>query len=408
MHLLRSERVAAALLLAAAALGLLLANLPATAVLVDVKHAHLDLAWLGVDLSLGHWVSDGLLAIFFFIVAVELKRELVVGELNTPSKALLPAVAALGGVIVPALVFLSFTAGGPTANGWPIPTATDIAFALGVLAVFGRFLPTRVRVFLLALAVLDDLIAILIIAFFFTADANLGYIGLAALAVAAFGAVSRLLRPRSAYLLSRRPHWPVAVALWLLAALAWWFVLQSGVHATLAGVALGFAMSRRPAGRAAHALEPWSNGVVLPLFALTAALVPVPQVRPAEIDPAFWGIVVGLPVGKIIGITVAGLIGGLIARARAGGAAGGAAGGRVLALPDLVVVGALGGIGFTVSLLMNELAFAGLPDVADAGTIAVLLGSGIAIAVSAIIVTARSAHYRRTGEQAGVGGAFSR
>jgi NhaA family Na+:H+ antiporter len=414
LHLLRSERVAAALLLCAAALGLLLANLPFGPALVDLKHAHLDVPWLGLELSAGHWVSDGLLAVFFFIVAIELKRELVVGELNSPSKAMLPAIAAVGGVVVPALVFLVFNAGRETAAGWPIPTATDIAFALGVLAVFGRFLPTRVRVFLLALAVLDDLIAILIIAFFFTADANLGFIGLAAVAVTAFGAVSRLLRPRSPYVLARRALWPVVTVLIVLGLLAWWFVLQSGVHATIAGVALGFAMSRRPGGRAAHALEPWSNGVILPLFAFTAALVPVPQVQPSELDPAFWGILVGLPVGKIIGITIAGLLGALVVRARAGVGPGGTGGAarapaqRPLTFADLLVVGALGGIGFTVSLLMNELAFAGLPEIANEGTVAVLLGSGIAIVVSAVAVSARSAHYRRVGERAGVGGAFSR
>lgn len=408
MHLLRSERASAALLLAAAALGLLLANLPFGATLVDAKHAHLELPWLGIDLSAGHWISDGLLAIFFFIVAVELKRELVVGELNTLSKALLPAIAAVGGVIVPALIFVAFTAGTDRVDGWPIPTATDIAFALGVLAVFGRFLPTRVRVFLLALAVLDDLIAILIIAFFFTSDADLAALGFAAIAIALFGAVSRLLKPRAPYVLARRPQWPVAAALWVLAALAWYFVLQSGVHATIAGVALGFVMARRPGGRAVHTLEPWSNGVILPLFALTAAMVPVPAVSPAQLDPAFWGIVVGLPVGKIVGITLAGLVGGLVMRAVARRAGAAPRVSRALTLPDLVVVGALGGVGFTVSLLMNELAFAGLPEVADEGTIAVLLGSGVAIVASAIAVSLRSAHYRRLGARAGVGGALSR
>lgn len=417
MHLLRSERVSAGLLLAAAALGLLLANLPFGPALIDAKQSHLDLPWLGIDLSIGHWISDGLLAIFFFIVAVELKRELVIGELNSLSKALLPAIAAVGGVLVPALIFLVLTAGTATADGWPIPTATDIAFALGVLAMFGKFIPTRVRIFLLALAVLDDLIAILIIAFFFTTDADLAALGYAAIAIVAFGAVSRLLKPRSAYVLARRRQWPIAAVLWVLGILAWYFVLQSGVHATIAGVALGFAMSRRPGGRAAHTLEPWSNGFVLPLFALSAAMVPVPQVRPSELDPAFWGILIGLPVGKIVGITLAGVLGALIARARTGrsvtaprfgGSATRSEPSRTLVIADLLVVGALGGIGFTVSLLMNELAFAGLPDVANEGTLAVLLGSGVAIAVSAVVVTARSRHYRRAGEHAGVGGAFSR
>jgi NhaA family Na+:H+ antiporter len=398
MRILRSERWAAALLLVAAVLGLLIANAPFGRAVIDVMDRHLEMPALGLDLSAGHWISDGLLAVFFFVVAVELKRELVIGELNSFSKALLPAVAALGGVVAPALVYVGFTAGSETVTGWPIPTATDIAFALGVLAVFGRWIPTRVRVFLLALAVIDDLIAILIIAFFFTSDANLGSLGFAAMAIALFGAVSRVLRPRSEWILARRRQWPIVAVLVVLAVLAWYFVYRSGVHATIAGVALGLVMSRRPGGRAAHELEPWSNGVILPLFALTAAMVPVPHVQPAQLDPAFWGILVGLPVGKVIGIVGAGLLGGLIARRRSG---------TPLRPADLAVVGALGGIGFTVSLLMNELAFASLVDVRDQGTLAVLVGSGIAIALSAIIVTLRSRQYRRRGEHAGMGGPFS-
>ena len=398
MNFLRSERSSAALLLAAALLGLLLANLPIGPGLSEVRNTHIGPSWLGLDLSIGHWISDGLLAVFFFIVAVELKRELVIGELNTVSKALLPAIAAVGGVVVPAAIFLAFTAGTETAEGWPIPTATDIAFALGVLAVFGRFIPTRVRVFLLALAVLDDLIAILIIAVFFTADADVASLGFAAIAIALFGVVSRVLKPRSAWILSRRPQWPITVILVVLWIVAWYFVYQSGVHATIAGVALGLVMARRPAGRAAHALEPVSNGIILPLFAFSAAMVPVPQVSPSQLDPAFWGIVVGLPIGKLIGILLAGGLGGLAVRRR---------GGRALTLADLAVVGSLGGIGFTVSLLMNDLAFADLPGIIDQGTLAVLLGSGVAIVVSIGALTLQSRRYRRLGQRPGAGGAFA-
>lgn len=398
MNFLRSERVSAALLLAAAVVGLVIANLPFGPAFMEVKDAHLEIPILQLDLSTGHWVTDGLLAVFFFIVAVELKRELVIGELNSVSKAMLPAIAAVGGVVVPAAIFVAFTAGTDSVEGWPIPTATDIAFALGVLAVFGTWIPTRVRVFLLALAVLDDLIAILIIAFFFTDDANVPYLGLAILAIALFGAVSRIMKPRSAWIRSRRPQWPIIVVLVVLAVLAWYFTYRSGVHATIAGVALGLVMSRRPGGRAAHALEPWSNGVILPLFAFSAAMVVVPQVSPSDLDPAFWGILVGLPVGKLVGIVAAGLLGALIARRRSG---------TPLTFADLAVVGALGGIGFTVSLLMNELAFAGLPEVSDEGTLAVLLGSGVAIVLSGVVVTLRSRHYKRRGEHAGMGGAFS-
>lgn len=399
MNFLRSERWAAALLLVAATAGLVIANLPFGPAFVEVKDAHLEIPFLRLDLSSGHWISDGLLAIFFFIVAVELKRELVIGELNSMSKALLPAIAAIGGVVVPALIYVAFTAGTDTVDGWPIPTATDIAFALGVLAVFGTWIPTRVRVFLLALAVLDDLIAILIIAFFFTSDADLAALGYAGIAIALFGAVSRLMKPRSNWILSRRPQWPINLVLIVLAITAWYFVYQSGVHATIAGVALGLVMARRPGGRAVHALEPWSNGIILPLFAFTAAMVPVPQVSPSELSPAFWGILIALPVGKIVGITLAGGLGSLVARRGSG---------TPITFGDLVVVGTLGGIGFTVSLLMNELAFVGLPEVADEGTLAVLLGSGIAIVLSGVFVSLRSRQYRRRGgAHAGAGGAFA-
>src|SRR3954449_7500120 len=183
MSIIRSERTAAGLLLGAAALGLLLANTPVGPALVDLQHAHLGAG--PFDLSVGHWISDGLLAIFFFIVAVELKHELVVGELNSVQKAIHPAIAAVAGVIVPAGLYLALTAGSGLPQGWPIPTATDIAFALGVLAVFGRGLPARLRIFLLALAILDDIIAIVIIAIFFTAAPNLAILGAAVVAVAA-------------------------------------------------------------------------------------------------------------------------------------------------------------------------------------------------------------------------------
>ncbi|MEL4317736.1 Na+/H+ antiporter NhaA [Leifsonia sp. YIM 134122] len=382
---LRSERVAAGLLLIAAIAGLVIANTAVGPALLAFMGDHLTIIALDFDISVSHIVSDGLLAVFFFIVAVELRRELVIGELNSLSKAALPAIAAIGGVLVPALVFISFTAGTDVVDGWPIPTATDIAFALGVLAIFGSALPTRVRVFLMALAVLDDLVAILIIAFFFTSDVRFASIGFAAIAITVFGALSRLLRARSPWVLARRAQWPIITVMIVLAALAWYFTYQSGVHATIAGVALGFVISRRPGGRAVHALEPWSNGVILPIFAFSAALVMIPDVSLSELSPAFWGILVALPVGKLIGITVGGLVGGLIFRRQSG----------ALKLPDLVAVAALGGIGFTVSLLMNELAFRGNREVADEGVLAVLLGSAVAIAFSAVAVSLRARHYRR-------------
>ena len=381
----RSERAAAALLLLAAVVGLVVANTAAGPAVLDLMHEHFAVPAIGFDISLSHLISDGLLAVFFFIVAVELRRELVIGELNSLAKASLPAIAALGGVVVPSAIYLVMTAGTDLAAGWPIPTATDIAFALGILAVFGSAMPTRVRVFLMALAVLDDLVAILIIAFFFTAGVQFAWIGAAAIAITAFGAVSRLLRPRSPWVLRRRPQWPLIAVMIVLGVLAWFFVYQSGVHATIAGVALGFVIARRPGGRSVHALEPWSNGLILPVFAFSAALVVIPAVAPAQLSPAFWAILVALPIGKLVGITAGGLIGAAIFRGRPG----------ALRWPDLLPVAALGGVGFTVSLLMNELAFRDHPVVIDEGTLAVLLGSGVAIVVSAFAVSWRARHYRR-------------
>jgi Na+:H+ antiporter, NhaA family len=390
MTFIRSERYAAGILLAAAVAGLVLANTAVGPGLIALVDEHRALGLAGLDLSLRHWISDGLLAVFFFLVAVELKRELVIGDLNSISKAALPAFAAFGGVVVPAGIYLWVVAAsgakGGLAAGWPVPTATDIAFALGVLAVFGRGIPTRVRVFLLALAVLDDLVAILIIAFFFTQDAQLQFIGLAAITATGFGLVSRLLKPRSGWVLARRRQWPLVVALIALGVLTWYFTYRSAVHATIAGVVLGLVMARVPAGRAHHVLEPYSNAIVLPVFAFSAALVAIPAVRPSELSPAFWGIVVALPVGKLLGISLAGWLGRSIAVRR---------GRSALRLADILMVACLGGIGFTVSLLMSELAFAGSREVADEGTLAVLLGSGVAMVVAAFVVSARARTYRR-------------
>ena len=387
----RSERLAAVLLVAAAALGLVLANTSAGPLIAGARDAYLDIPWLGIHLSAGHWITDGLLAVFFFLIAIELKRELVIGDLNSFGKAALSALAALGGVVVPAGVYLLITRGSGLAAGWPVPTATDIAFALGVLAVFGRGIPTRVRVFLLALAVLDDLVAILIIAFFFTQDPELQYIGFAAITATLFGVTSRLLKPRAPWVLGRKPTWPIVAILTVLGVATWYFTYLSGVHATIAGVILGLVMARIPAGRTHHILEPYSNAVILPLFAFSAALVAIPQVSVGQLSPAFWGILLALPVGKLIGITLAGSLGSLISKRPNGSRSG-------LKFADIVMVACLGGIGFTVSLLMGALAFAGSVEVVDEATLAVLLGSGVAMLVSAVVVSVRARQYRRAAE----------
>jgi len=376
MGILRSERLAALLLVGAAVVGLVLANSPAGPGAAAVRDTHVGVPWFGLDLSVGHWVTDGLLAVFFFLAAIELRHELTHGELDTPRKALVPAIAALGGVVVPALVYLLIVHDPTLRDGWPIPTATDIAFALGVLSLAGRGLPSHVRALLLALAVLDDLVAILLIAFFFTRQLSPVPLLFAVPVVVAFGLLSRRVRGRLAPL--------VVVVLVVLGVVAWVLVHASGVHATIAGVALGLALSPRVAERARAALEPWSNAIILPLFALTASLVAIPAVGIGALSPAFWGIAVGLPFGKLVGITAGALLAGLLL----------ARSGRV-PVGDVLVLASLGGIGFTVSLLMNELAFAGDRTVAAEGTLAVLCGSGAAIVIGTIVTLARARATRR-------------
>ncbi|WP_213814671.1 Na+/H+ antiporter NhaA [Glaciihabitans sp. dw_435] len=374
MSIFRSERFAAILLVAAAAAGLVLANTAVGPDLLGFVDLHLGIPGLGFDLTLRHWVTDGLLAVFFFIAAIELKHELTHGELNSVGKALVPAMAAVGGVVAPALVYLVVTRDPALSMGWPIPTATDIAFALGVLAIVGRGLPSRVRALLLALAVIDDLIAIVIIAFFFTDGLKpLPLVG-AVVVIAAFAVLSR-----------RATIGPwVITGLVALGVLAWALVYLSGVHSTIAGVSLGLVMAARPAGRARHGLEPFSNGIILPVFAFVAALVPLPSVGITNLSPAFWAIVIALPVGKLIGIT-----GGAALAARF------TRGTPALPLADLVAIAGLGGIGFTVSLLMNELAWGENVTLANEGTLAVITGSLIAAVVGAALIGARARHYRR-------------
>lgn len=384
MSLLRSARFPAIVLLVAAALGLVVANSPAGPAVDDLMHTYLGIPGV-FELSIEHWIKDGLLAIFFFVVAVELQFELTSGELNSARRAVQPAIAAAGGVIVPIAVFLAFAWGTTSVSGWPVPTATDIAFALGVLAVFGKGLPGALRIFLLALAILDDIVGIIFIAVLFTSGVNFGMLLAGVVGVVIFGILSRQLDTRA--------RTPITIALVVVAVLTWVFVYLSGVHATIAGVALGLAMAQQPAMRVRHALEPWVNGLVLPLFAFSAALVVIPAVAPSELQPAFWGIAIALPVGKIIGIAVFGWISLRIGRDRSLP--------PTLPFADLVAAGALGGIGFTVSLLLSELAYAGDRLLRDEAILGVLAGSLVSLVLAAVLVAWRARHYRRLAAASG-------
>jgi NhaA family Na+:H+ antiporter len=389
--ILRKETVGGVLLLAGAALALIWANSPWSDAYESVRHYTVGPAALHLNLTLAVWASDGLLAIFFFVAGLELKREFVAGDLRDPRRAAVPVTAALGGAAVPAVLYLliNYDTGGDAVRGWAVPTATDIAFALAVLAVIGRFLPSALRTFMLTLAVVDDLVAIIIIAVFYTADLSVVPLLLALLPLAAF-AVLVQRRNRSWWLLL-----PLAAATWTL-------VHASGVHATVAGVVLGLAVpvirSQAAGGPDAgpglaehfeHRFRPLSAGVAVPIFAFLAAGVTlggVSGLARALADPVAVGIVVGLIAGKIIGITVATW---LVARFTRAHLAEG------LTWLDVLGLSMLAGIGFTVSLLIGELAF-GIDSERYAHVkIAVLTGSLLAAVLSAVVLRLRNRAHRR-------------
>ncbi|MDX2553324.1 MULTISPECIES: Na+/H+ antiporter NhaA [Streptomyces] len=383
---LRTETVGGLVLLAAAVVALVWANTPWSGTYEEIRDFHFGIPALGLDLSVGHWTSDGLLTVFFLVAGIELKRELVVGELRTPATAALPVVAALCGMAVPAAVYLATTTiGGGSAQGWAVPMATDIAFALAVLAVLSTHLPSALRAFLLTLAVVDDLGAILVIAVFFTSDLNP-----AALA----GAVAGLV---VFYLLQRfrvRGWWwyvPLGVVIWAL-------MYNGGVHATVAGVAMGLILrtvrdedeDASPGEGTEHLLRPVSAGVAVPLFALFAAGVSVSAGAVGEVftRPEPLGVVLGLVVGKTVGIFAGTYLAARFTRARLN---------PDLAWADVFALAVLAGIGFTVALLIGELAFTDPADVEHIKA-AVLLGSLIAAAVAALLIKRRNGIYRRLWE----------
>ncbi|MFW0795646.1 Na+/H+ antiporter NhaA [Gordonia sp. CPCC 205515] len=342
---------------------------------------------LHLHLSVAEWAADGLLAIFFFIVGVELKQEFVAGSLHDIRLAGVPIVAAIGGMVVPALCYVAVVAAGdPEAlRGWAIPTATDIAFALAVLAIFGRGLPLALRTFLLTLAVVDDLLGITVIATFYTETINVALLVAALVVIAVFGVLVRRRRPRHRFL--------IPVVLLPLAVVAWALMHASGVHATVAGVLLGFAvpalaMHGETSSRTHQfevAIRPTSSAVALPIFAFLSAGVTV--IGESDIlQPVSIGIFLGLIVGKIVGVLGATAVMVRFTPLRLPDAIG---------LRDLVPVGMLTGIGFTVALLIAELSFEhGSSSHDTAAKVAILVGSVVA-ALSAGALLRWDAHKAR-------------
>ncbi|MFH8394597.1 MULTISPECIES: Na+/H+ antiporter NhaA [unclassified Streptomyces] len=379
---LRTETVGGVLLLIAAVAALIWANtLPHS--YETVSHYHFGPAALGLDLSVEHWAADGLLAIFFFVAGIELKRELVAGDLRDPKAAVLPVAAAVCGMAVPAVVYvLTNVLGHGSLEGWAVPTATDIAFALAVLAVIGTSLPSALRAFLLTLAVVDDLFAILIIAVFFTDSINL-----AALAGAFVGLGVFWL------LLRKGVHgWYVYVP---LALVIWALMYNSGIHATIAGVAMGLMLrchphegeEHSPGEHIEHLVRPVSAGLAVPLFALFSAGVAISggAIHDVFTRPETLGVVLGLVVGKAVGI-----FGGTWLTARFTRASLS----DELEWADVVAVATLAGIGFTVSLLIGELAFEGNTSLTDETKAAVLIGSFIAAVLATVLLKIRNSKYR--------------
>ena len=370
---MKSDRSAALLLLSAAIMGLVLANSPVGFALLDLKSTYIGPESLNLSLTVDHWVSDLLLATFFLVAGLELKHELSRGALSRLSTALVPVVAGVGGIVMPALIYSAFNWGTDYMMGWPIPTATDIAFALGVLAIFGRRLPTAARVFLLALAIFDDLVAIVVIAVFYTENVALEWLVVAALILAAHAIAERL------------PRLPIVAIRFLSFGLAWYAVYQSGVHATIAGVALGLIIPASRAHSLVGKIQPWTNTVALPIFAFFAVAITLPTFD-REISSVFNGIAIALPVGKIIGITLFAVLANLLAEKSA----------RLDLHPlDFAAVAGFAGIGFTVSLLMTKLAFQAMPEITAEATLAVIVGSLISLAVGALLSQVRGKHYSK-------------
>ena len=379
---LRAETVGGILLLIAAVAALVWAN-ASPASYASAQDVHIGPAALGLDLSLEHWAADGFLAVFFFVAGIELKRELVAGELRDPKAAALPVVAAVCGMIAPAGVYaLTNVVGGGSMDGWAVPTATDIAFALAVLAVIGTSLPSALRAFLLTLAVVDDLFAILIIAIFFTSDIDFLALGGAFAGLAVFWLLLRM-NVRGWYV-----YVPLALVIWAL-------MYNSGVHATIAGVAMGLMLrcTRRegedhsPGEHIEHLVRPVSAGLAVPLFALFSAGVSLSGKSVAEVftQPVTLGVVLGLVVGKAVGIFGGTWLAARFTRAELN---------EDLAWADVFAVATLAGIGFTVSLLIGELAFEGDAALTAEVKAAVLIGSLIAAVIATVLLKLRVRRYR--------------
>lgn len=377
--LLHNETNSGALLLIAAAVAMVLANSGISDWYFDLANTKIGPEILNLNLSLQKWAADGLLAVFFFVAGMELKYELVHGSLSNKANAAVPIAAALGGMIAPALIYFSFNSGQPTIDGWGIPMATDIAFALAVLGVAGRRLPIELRAFLLSLAVVDDLGAIIVIAIFYTTSLALVQLLIGTACIVAFALAQRVNVKNNLLYIS-------------LALSSWYFIHESGVHATIAGVALGLAMrvtsvtgeTQTPLERALDKVHPWSAGLCVPVFAFFAAGISVTGISLSDAitSPVSLGITLGLVIGKPVGVLGFAWLATKLSKAELNSS---------LFWGDILAVGLLAGVGFTVSLLITQLAFLPGTEVNPVARLSVLIASIIAaiLAVFALQIRKR-------------------
>jgi NhaA family Na+:H+ antiporter len=368
---LDNEATGGLVLMAVAVLALVVANSPLASGYVTTLKTDV------LGLSVLHWINDGLMAVFFLLVGLEIKREMLDGQLSTWPRRVLPGIAALGGMAVPALVYMGVNAGTPeTLRGWAIPAATDIAFALGVLALLGKRVPPSLKIFLTALAILDDLGAVIIIAVFYTSDLSLSMLAGAGLCLAALLALNRF----GAVVLA-----PYLV----LGAVLWFFVLQSGIHATLAGVALALTIPMRrtpgrpeatdsPLHKLEHALHPWVAFAIVPVFGFANAGVSFEGLAPVILlDPVPLGIALGLFLGKQVGV---------FAFAWAAIRTGFADVPANATPAQCYGVAVLCGIGFTMSLFIGALAFPNRPELVDETKLGVLAGSALSAVLGYVVL----------------------
>ena len=358
------EAASGLLLLISAAIALIISNSNFSSLYFETLQSYLFIGInnIGLKMSLHHWINDALMAVFFFFVTLEIKREFILGELSSPKQALLPIIAAIGGMLVPALIYIYINFGnGDTINGWAIPSATDIAFSLGVLSLLGSRVPISLKVFLTALAIIDDLGAIIIIAFFYTGDLSIQYLSL-------------LLLTFIALLILNKSGVKKFLPYLILGLILWFFTYQSGVHATISGVLLATVIPHRKKNKEYSLLTKIEHNIssyvafgIMPLFAFANSGVSLDGVNlESLLSPVPLGIVLGLFVGKQIGVFLFSIISIKL---------------KIAQMPNnanwmsFYGVGILAGIGFTMSLFIGNLAFVENIEYIDGVKIGVLTGS---------------------------------